>query len=253
MKDTKDIKKKTSLRIYVAFAVVLIICGLIGGIAGYVALANGLSLYDLSQKINHLLSVPGPWWFLPGFLLFAISTHLYIQGKRLLPKAIEDDEVFPRANLSLSRAMFLANLSSVIMFLSMALSYAASWGIGLSALLLLLQVIWGMVIQARVVSAIKQLFPEKRGNIFDLNFQRDWYQSCDEAEQQQIGQCSYQTFKVMNLIFPAVMAALAILSTIRLIAPTYSLLVGGLWLVQQFVYNYTSLQMDKKNVRGDDK
>ena len=50
----------------------------------------------------------------------------------------------------------------------------------------------------------------------------------------------------MGLIFPGIMAILAVLSVIDLVAPSYSLLVGGLWLVQQFVYNYTSLQMDKK-------
>ncbi len=47
------------------------------------------------------------------------------------------------------------------------------------------------------------------------------------------------------MLFPGIMAVLAILSIIDLIAPAYSLLVGLLWLVQQFVYNYTSLKLDK--------
>ena len=49
----------------------------------------------------------------------------------------------------------------------------------------------------------------------------------------------------MTTIFPIVMAVLALLATIDLVAPTYSLLVGALWLVQQFVYNYTALKLDK--------
>lgn len=203
-------------------------------------------MHDLSQQLNQALSAPGPWWFLPGLLLLAASTWLYFRGKRMLPQALADDDVFPQANLTLGRAMILTNLSMVLVFIAMALSYTASWGIVWSILLLLIQLVWVMAMQARIVSATKQLFPEKRGNIFDFKFHHDWYESCDEAERQQTAQCSYQAFKVMGLIFPGIMAILSILSVIDLVAPSYSLLVGGLWLVQQFVYNYTSLQMDKK-------
>ena len=242
----REAKKKSPARIYVTFAVIIIICGLIGGIAGYATISNELSMHDLSQQLNQALSAPGPWWFLPGLLLLAASTWLYFRGKRMLPQALADDDVFPQANLTLGRAMILTNLSMVLVFIAMALSYTASWGIVWSILLLLIQLVWVMAMQARIVSATKQLFPEKRGNIFDFKFHHDWYESCDEAERQQIAQCSYQAFKVMGLIFPGIMAILSILSVIDLVAPSYSLLVGGLWLVQQFVYNYTSLQMDKK-------
>ena len=239
-------KKKSPARIYVTFAVVLIVCGFIGGIAGYATLSNEFSVRNLGQWVNQILSSPGPWWFVPGLLMLAASTWLYIRSKRLLPQAMVDDEVFPRVNLLLGQSMFLTNLSMVFIFVAMALSYAASWGVSWSILLLLIQLVWVMAMQARIVSATKQLFPEKRGNIFDFKFHHDWYESCDEAERQQTAQCSYQAFKVMGLIFPGIMAILSILSVIDLVAPSYSLLVGGLWLVQQFVYNYTSLQMDKK-------
>lgn len=248
-----EAKKKSAARIYLTFAAILIACGLIGGITGYAAIGNEVSLRDLSQQANQWLSAPGPWWYAPGCLLLAGATWYYFRGKRLVVQALTDDEVFSLANLTLCRAMFLANLAMVFMFLAMALSYASSWGVDLSWLLLIGHIIWIWAVQARIISATKKLFPEKRGDLFDFKFQRDWYESCDEAERQQIAQCSYQAFKVMGLIFPGIMAILAILSTIGLIAPAYSLLVGGLWLVQQFVYNYTSLQMDKKNVRGDDK
>lgn len=241
----KEAKKKSPTRIYLTFAVVLIVCGLIGGMIGYAAVSNELSMQDLSQWANQMLSAPGPWWFTPGLLLLAVSTWYYVRGKHLIPQAIEDDEIFSRANLTLGRAMFLANLAGVFMFLAMALSYSASWGIGWSVLLLVIHIVWVMAMQARIISATKQIFPEKQGNIFDFKFQRDWYESCDEAERQQIAQCSYHAFKVMTTIFPVTMAILALLATIGLVAPTYSLLVGALWLVQQFVYNYTALKLDK--------
>lgn len=241
----KEVKKKSPARIYITFAVVLVICGLIGGTAGYAAISNQLSVQDLSQWANQMLSAPGPWWFAPGLLLLSASTSFYIRGRRLLPQAKEDDEVFPRVNLTLGRAMFLANLSTVFMFLAMALSYSASWGLVWSVLLSVVHLVWVMTMNARIVAATKQISPEKQGNVFDFKFQQDWYESCDEAERQQTAQCSYQSFKVMTTIFPIVMAVLALLATIDLVAPTYSLLVGALWLVQQFVYNYTALKLDK--------
>lgn len=244
----KEVRKKSPARIYLTFAVFLIICGLIGGLAGYATRANEFSVQNFSQRVNQLLAAPGPWWYVPGFLVIAGATWYYLRGKRMIPQAMEDDETFPRANLTLGRAMFLTNLSMVFMFVAMALSYASSWGVELSLFLLSGHIIWMGVMQARIISAIKKLFPEKRGDLFDLKFHRDWYESCDEAERQQIAQCSYQAFRVMGWVFPITMALLAILSTIDLIAPAYSILVGVLWLVQQFVYNYTSLQMNKREV-----
>lgn len=242
----KEAKKKSHARIYVTFAVIIIICGLIGGIVGVAAVSNEFSVRNLGEQFNLMLASLGPWCYLPGFSLLIGATWYYFRGKRLIPKALADDEAFPQANLTLCRAMFLANLATVLMFLAMALSYASSWGFNLSWFLLIGHIIWMTAIQARIISATKKLFPEKRGDIFDFKFQKDWYESCDEAERQQTAQCSYQAFKVMGLIFPGIMAILSILSVIDLVAPSYSLLVGGLWLVQQFVYNYTSLQMDKK-------
>lgn len=241
----KDAKKKSPARIYVTFAAVLVICGLIGGLMGAGAVSHEFSVRSLGEQVNQLLASLGPWCFAPGLLMLAISTWLYIRGRRLLPQAMIDDDIFPHVNLILGQAMFLTNLSMVFVFIAMALSYAASWGVGWSILLLVVQLVWVMAMQARIVSAIKQLFPEKRGNLFDFKFHHDWYQSCDEAERQQIGQCSYQAFKITSMIYPFLLAVLAVLSMIDLIAPAYSLLVGLLWLVQQFVYNYTSLKLDK--------
>lgn len=241
----KEAKKKSPARIYLTFAVVLIICGLIGGIMGAGAVSNEFSVRNLGEQVNQLLASLGPWWFAPGLLLLSASTWFYIRGRWLLPQAKEDDEVFPRVNLTLGRAMFLANLSTVFMFLAMAMSYSASWGLVWSVLLLVVHLVWVMTMNARIIAATKQIFPEKQGNVFDFKFQQDWYESCDEAERQQTAQCSYQAFKVMTTIFPIVMAVLALLATIDLVAPTYSLLVGALWLVQQFVYNYTALKLDK--------
>lgn len=242
----KEVKKTSPVKIYLTFASIVIVCGLIGIMTAYATIENKVSLRNIGHQANQWFSTLGPCWFVPGLLLLAGSTWFYFRGKRLLSQALEDDQAFAQVHLTLGRSMSLCNLSVVFLFLALPLCYSAVWGIGWSILLLILQTIWMTTIQARIISATKQISPEKVGNIFDLKFYRDWYESCDEAEQQQIAQCGYQTFKVMTTIFPGIMVILAMGTTLGVIAPAYSLLVGGLWLVQQLVYSYTALKMNRQ-------
>lgn len=61
----KEAKKKSPARIYLTFAVVIIVCAIIGGIVGYAALSNELSVRNLGEQANQLLTAPGPWWYAP--------------------------------------------------------------------------------------------------------------------------------------------------------------------------------------------
>ena len=104
--------------------------------------------------------------------------------------------------------------------------------------------VWLTVLQAVVIRATKRIYPEKRGNVFDTKFQRDWYQSCDEAEQYRIGQYSYTTFRVMNIVFLAVMLGISLLSLCGSISPVYIFLVGLLWLIHQLCHTCSAYRTE---------
>ena len=55
-----EAKKKSPARIYVTFAVIIIICGLIGGIVGVAAVSNEFSVRNLGDQLNQLLASLGP-------------------------------------------------------------------------------------------------------------------------------------------------------------------------------------------------
>ena len=57
----KEAKKKSPARIYVTFAVIIIICGLIGGIVGVAAVSNEFSVRNLGEQFNLMLASLGPW------------------------------------------------------------------------------------------------------------------------------------------------------------------------------------------------
>ena len=132
------------------------------------------------------------------------------------------------------------------MLTAMGLAFAAAgeepaWMLA-AAGLLVAAMVWAVALQARIVSATKAICPEKRGNVFDTRFQKDWYNSCDEAERQQIGQCSYHAFRTTANALAAATGVLCLLAMFGAATPFSVLVVGALWLVQQLSYLLTSLK-----------
>ena len=82
----KEVKKKSPARIYITFAVVLVICGLIGGTAGYAAISNQLSVQDLSQWANQMLSPPGPGGFLPAWSFLSLPLGFIFAADGCFPR-----------------------------------------------------------------------------------------------------------------------------------------------------------------------
>lgn len=171
-------------------------------------------------------------------------------GKKQLPN-IENDDVFEQTGRMLDLSVVFSGIASAYIITAMALSYFKAAAI--SVPLLIVEIAWTAVIQAKAVNAVKLLYPEKRGSVWDTRFQKDWYGSCDEAEQQRIGQCSYQTFITMNKVYPAIMVLLTVMALFNLVTPIAGLLVGLLWLVQQTTYLTMAHKMDygKGKRRGD--
>lgn len=52
-----------------------------------------------------------------------------------------------------------------------------------------------VALQKKCIDLTKQLNPEKKGNIFDKNFSKEWLASCDEAQQLIIYKSSFAAYK----------------------------------------------------------
>ena len=53
--------------------------------------------------------------------------------------------------------------------------------------------------QQKIVDLTKKLYPEKRGSVYDVKFEKKWFESCDEAERTAIGQAAYHAYKATNM------------------------------------------------------
>ncbi len=257
----KQEKRKSGITL--RFVITMVVCAALGGAGGVLAARLGDNFPEMAAQINRVLASAGLWWFLPGFILLTVGSVYYLRGKALLPQAEEDDSSFREADRRLCLALILSNAGMVWVFVAIGISIQALWAnqqamwlggqllqVGslaeavLLVVFLVAQLVWIMALQALTIGATKVIHPEKRGSVFDTKFQKDWYQSCDEAERQQIGQCSYFTFRLMNVLFPAAMVILLLLATINQAQPGWILLVGGLWMAQLVGYQGMAYHLD---------
>lgn len=256
-------KERSNKVIYARFAVTILVCAALGGVVGYFTAMGGKTLLETAGDLNMALASLGLWWFVPGYVLLAAGTIYYLQGKALLPQAEADDDAFQESDRRLCLALIISGAAMVWLFIALGINGQTDWAnsqamwlgehvlrIGglmegvLFIVNLVVQLIWVVALQAVTVKATKVIHPEKKGNVFDSKFQKDWYRSCDEAEQQQIGQCSYFSFRVMSTLFPIVMLVLFILANNGMASSGWVLLVGGLWMVQLMSYQCMAYILD---------
>jgi len=257
-------KERSQKMIYLRFIAIILVSGAIGAAAGAFVVMAEKNLMETAERVNRVLASFGLWWFIPGYLLLLASTASYFRGKGLLPQAKTEDAAFREADRRLCLSQIFSGAAWVWLLVALGISMQTNWAEGhvmwmdldgktvalLILVSLVVQLVWVAAIQAVTVKATKEIYPEKRGNVLDTKFQKDWYQSCDEAERQQIGQCSYFSFRVMSMIFPLVMVTLVLLAENGMAKPSWILLVGGLWMVQQMSYLVMAYQLDhgkKKN------
>lgn len=70
--------------------------------------------------------------------------------------------------------------------------------IGIAAFLAIL--VESILIQQKCVDAAKQMSPEKKASIYDMQFQKKWVDDCDEAEKIMIGKCAFKAYSAVNRV-----------------------------------------------------
>lgn len=208
MKDTdKKVNKKSNLKIYIIFAV-MILASLLGGfLAGRLAAVNKDTLDGINW--DHI------WWVtadtLPivyGVLMlatFVVSFVMYGKIKRMIRGWDgENEDVIVDIESRITTASYLP---CVIVFVGLVLfpvciyavdrTYSNSKGMPMtivSEVVFVVSMILYCVIEKLVIDEEKKLNPEKKENIFDINFRRDWEKSSDEAELIAIAKSSKKGF-----------------------------------------------------------
>lgn len=101
------------------------------------------------------------------------------------------------------------------------------------------------VITKKTIDLEKQLNPEKKGSLLNLNFEKQWMESCDEAQKLIIYRAGYSGYQAGKIACP-VMWILGFVG--QLVFQTGVLpvvCICTIWLVMAIAYLRTSLKLEK--------
>lgn len=95
--------------------------------------------------------------------------------------------------------------------------------------------------QRNVINFVKEMNPEKRGSIFDFRFNRNWLESCDEAENQKVSAACFAVFRRMQGVYLFSVLILTLAGFFFPIGILPLTIVGFLWLAQTVIYTIECL------------
>ena len=252
MKTTKREERK----IIIKFVLILVASMILGAVSSIVmACITQGGLLELGG-IGRAVGAAVPYVFGCSNLLAAIvAITLCHRAKREINAWDGEDECIDRTEGTLSYSLLLANGMTVLNFLLFSASIEAAAHVAQDqrALRLLLGClaifvlgyVWIIYVSNRVVKLEKQINPEKRGNIFDMKFQKQWMASCDEAQKQLIYQCGYRAYRMGSTVCMLlwVVALLAQLWTGTGMFPAVCICV--IWLTMMLSYQMSAIRLER--------
>lgn len=211
----KNKKEKTNKQIYTKFAIMVIAGCLVGFIAGFGgAFISDMYGGDIVGGLNQIFKVVIPVVYVALMIVsYGYSFFNYFKAKKMVTNwdGINED-VLDKADETLGLALAPNNIMMVCnFFLYSAMTYISGVtipGIGegggvkegltsltVAVVLFVFNMVIITIIQKITVDLTKRINPEKKGNIFDKEFNKEWLASCDEAQKKMIFGAGYKAYQ----------------------------------------------------------
>lgn len=232
---------------------------LIGGIVGFLMAAAGDSALPdhILHGLNRALDVVTPWGIpVSTALLAELALRLYGRAKAAF-KAWdgEDEAVMDAAEEKLSWAILLSSINLLLDFFFMSAAFQErNWSQrGLMSMVVtgcfILSIALLVLMQQKVVDLTRAMNPEKKASVYDMGFQKKWYDSCDESERQQIGEASYRAFLSAGNTCLYLWVGLFLLSGVFDIGLLPSTLMLVVWGVLQVSYILACIRRNQRSAQ----
>ena len=255
----KDEIRNANRKALPKFLLVLAVCAVAGGAAGY-----GFVKYGLDQMAGAIKDAGAlfgmhiaPWLMVViAAVLPAVCVPLYRRAKKLLGAWDgEDEEISDEIDRKLSTAIWISSALLVFSYFLIAASYSGGFAtfdskgntivfcVAIAAFLAVM--IEMVIIQQKCVDAAKQTNPEKKASIYDMRFQKKWMEDCDEAEKIMTGKCAYKAYTATNTVCTILAIVLALCALVFEIGFLPSFVVCLVWLVNLSVYCKEAIRYSK--------
>ena len=235
------------------FALIIVASVFVGGLAGLsLGFLEGIdsSLLDWLSGCAAPLGALGVLWLT---LIAAVITALVNcrQSKALAQTADSTDSGWEIVERKQSAALTATTVQCVVVYTCFGITAAGGMqavradllnpilfliALALDLLGLVLSMVSGVAIQRWVINTVKEQNPEKKGSVFQVNFNKVWLKSCDEAELSQIYRAGFQAYRAGHYACLSVWMVTVLAGMIGWLNWGAILAVGVIWLVLQVTY-----------------
>ena len=250
-------EKKTEKKAVLKFVLLILISAALG--AGASMLMGWLTHWDgiSFQGLGDMLGAMVPWVFLFTNLISAIAAMLIChRAKKQIGQWDGEDECIEQTEQQLSCGLLLANIMTVVNFflfsagieVSLNTKLGDQYGVILfpaCILIFILGYVWIFFVNYRVVKLEKQINPEKRGSVFDVKFQKQWLESCDEAEKEMVYQSAYKAYMALGKMIQILLCATMILHLVFHTGILAVIVVGVIYLTMTLTYHRSCVSLQK--------
>ena len=254
-------EKKADRKSKIIFAATMLGCFSLGALGGFLSnmfADSNVALHSFAEMITDVMNRNS---YHIGALVSGIAAVIGLIFYRQAHKGYEvwdeeDDEAMDTIEEKLSLALIVTNAALIFTYVSTSIGIGqmstffaeGEFAIIKSVILLggfFFSLIVAWFLNAKVVSFEKMLNPEKKGNLYDFNFQKKWMDSSDEAEKLITYKCGFAAYKVVN----AVCSVLIVVCMFGMIIWQWDnipvLMVGVIWLASYLGYSVEAVKLSK--------
>lgn len=240
-------KNKQSNKATFKFFGIMVLSAIGGGLASMVVIRGADGLSNMLLALSAMLQKNSPIFLAANLTLVVASFCFYQKGKRFALSAVGDNEAaYEKADSSYGTALNLASVSFILGMIfygfsasTLAFSERKDFPNMVAATLLFITTFTlGTVMQTIIIKATKELYPEKRGNVLDMKFQKDWLNSCDEAEKKLIGESAYKSYTIIMSSLPCIFVVCMLLGFVVNLGITPYIIIGVVWLIASQSYYF---------------
>lgn len=210
--DNRKPEKEKDKKIFIKYLVMLIICFILGmGCGGAARFLGDMAGYseDTFGTLASILEYMVPVIFIVGNIsIFLISLFIYRKAKKMGDMWDgEDEDLIDELERLQNYPILLSNIVLICNFVFFAINIelttdqiksGGSLLFWINIVVFLVSYGLEMIITKLVYELEKKLNPEKKGNVFDMHFNKKWLESSDEAQKQIIYKSAYSAYQAAN-------------------------------------------------------
>lgn len=232
--------------------------GMIGGIMGAAHGVMGESIQDAMQRFMVQMQA----LILPGLIVIAVLSVLIGElnihklkgvGKMILTTEDEACDAWEYEEEKVTA--FTTNMNTlsqvfcvIILSFGYSLNYiqsnhAVSNNFLIACCIFIACYVYDGFLSVRMIKIIQKIHPEKAGDPASRKFQKEWIESCDEAEKEMIYQSAYKTYVSINRCIPFILLVTMLGNLFFGTGVLATVVIGVVWLLHTMIYTSSCVKM----------